>query len=112
MDHLRNKQDAILKNVNDVGRFLLKPVVKLSDLEINKPYQYIKIKKIKTRFCDEAVVLELKKSMVYLPQRFSHLSFNELDHINAQKDNLRMVYGGPLEIEGLNPMSIVMFTPK
>lgn len=77
-----------LNEINQVGVAVpLKPLIKLKDLVLGKPYPIIKARIINTKF-GEAVLLDLDDVSCFLPKRATNVFRNQVEQFIPKKYGL------------------------
>lgn len=97
-----------MEKINQLGQLAgFKPVKRIPQLVINKPYKIFKIYKVMTKSFGLKLVCDLGGFTVFLPERFSNLTDVELQELN-DTPNIALVYQGQKPMNsGRNPATLI-----
>lgn len=109
---MEHQENVTLTLLNNIGQMEAKPVVKLVDLVVGKPYEFLEVKPVKTAFQERAIVVEMEDFVVYLPKRFEQIKSEELQILNAFHSTLYFVCNGSKEVKVGQPTSLVQFVKR
>lgn len=74
--------NQFLKNLNSIKERVRKPIMKTTEIPINKKFKIIKALRVKTKF-GEKVMIELDESVLFLPESYNALEDSTIEALNS-----------------------------